>query len=600
MDQKRWQMLDELFNAGLELPPQERTAFWARECGGDEEMFSELRRWHDGYRAGEEIGLLEKAAWSLKIIKAEKADGRERQMEGQMIGHYKLKKRIGGGGMGDVYLADEMKPDYSREVALKLVKDELGDEDKKRFKEEMQILAKVEHENIARMYDGGSENGRLYIAMEYLRNWGSLRAYMNKQVGLPLNQIVNITTQLCDGLDAAHNEGIVHRDLKPENIMVIPDGKIWRAKAIDFGIAALPASTEAETRRPTKGFRGTPNYMSPEQAEGKTRDEIDRRSDIYSLGLVIYEMLTGQIAFEGGVYEIFRKQVEEYPQRPAKLNPKISKAVSDVVMRALEKQPAKRQQNMKQLARELEEAAQQSPATRLDRRQFAVVAGAVALLVLAGVVYRISSFRLNGGPTTALVSSATPAPSPSPPVAPENRLTLSLFAQAKGDKAELVSTETVFRNSAPDDETGGVRIAVEPAQKGYVYILEQDDQGKLNLLHPHPDNPKGKGLLSAGQQQFLPNQQDWFRFMGKPKTDSIYILFAENKGEPLFEAIEAAVERKRSYVAANAKSASELLEALQRRANELSAKPPANMQGLQKIISGKSPLVGVLKLNHQE
>jgi serine/threonine-protein kinase len=253
-----------------------------------------------------------------------------------------------------------------KKVVLKLVKDGLDHRNMRRFLDEMRILAKLEHENIARMYDGGSDNGQLYIAMEYLRKGVNLREFMvdpvrRKQTALPLDQVVSVTKQVCEGLDAAHNKGIVHRDLKPENIVIISEGEGLRVKVIDFGIAistnvTLTSATLLSARQLTSGIIGTPHYLSPEQAEGKTSGEIDHRSDVYSLGLVVYEMLTGERAFKGSLDALLRQHLENDSPPVSQLRPRLSAEVDRVVMRALRKDPNQRQQSVKELARELETA----------------------------------------------------------------------------------------------------------------------------------------------------------------------------------------------------------------------------------------------------
>lgn len=286
-------------------------------------------------------------------------------MIGEKFGHYKIKSRLGAGGMGDVYLADEQKTYFTREVVLKLVKDELNQAGKSRFLDEMRMLASLEHENIARMYDGGSEDGRLFIAMEYVRSGVNLRQFMlnpqtGKQTALPLGQVISVTKQACEGLEAAHRKGIIHRDLKPENIIVIPGEEGLRVKIIDFGIAAsiAPGFLPDTDRQLTQGICGTPAYLSPEQAAGKNRSEIDHRSDVYSLGLVAYEMLTGVLAFQGNFASLLRLHQENDPhpitQYCPQLGPQLGQAVNAVVMKALRKHPDQRHQSVKEFARELE------------------------------------------------------------------------------------------------------------------------------------------------------------------------------------------------------------------------------------------------------
>ena len=215
-------------------------------------------------------------------------------MKGETILHYRILEKIGEGGMGEVYLARDTKLD--RNVALKFLPKEFtkNKDARDRFKREAKAAAALNHVNIVTIYEVNEYEDQTYIAMEHvdgrtlkdmISDPGSRRA-----VPLPIDTVLNIATQIASGLAAAHEKGIVHRDIKPQNILVDKNNHV---KILDFGLAKLkgvsPLTRESSTL-------GTVNYMSPEQARGR---EVDQRSDIWSLGVVLYEMLTGELPFRG-------------------------------------------------------------------------------------------------------------------------------------------------------------------------------------------------------------------------------------------------------------------------------------------------------------
>jgi serine/threonine-protein kinase len=261
------------------------------------------------------------------------------------IGRYQIEKELGKGAMGLVYKATD--PNIGRAVALKTMRlDVHGIEQEemlRRFKNEARSAGVLSHPNIVTIYDAGEDQGLFYIAMEYIEGH-TLAEVLQQQRVLPVEQVISITRNICSGLDFAHAKGIVHRDIKPANIMVTPDGT---AKIMDFGIAKVSGSLTS-----TGQVLGTPNYMSPEQVKGR---QLDGRSDLFSLGVMLYEMLTGEKPFIGqGVTTIIYKIVNENPIPPRELDLTIHPGLSAVVTRALSKDPYERYQTGSELVRDLE------------------------------------------------------------------------------------------------------------------------------------------------------------------------------------------------------------------------------------------------------
>jgi serine/threonine protein kinase len=226
-------------------------------------------------------------------------------MIGQILSHYKILEKIGEGGMGEVYKAEDTK--LKRTIALKFLPKTMtaNAESRARFEQEAQVAAALNHPNIVTVYEIGEHDEQVFMAMEYVDG-----QTLKEKIAfhpLPLTEVLEITEKICEGLGAAHKAGIIHRDIKPQNILVDKNNHI---KILDFGLAKLkgvsPLTKEASTL-------GTVNYMSPEQAKGK---EVDQRTDIWSLGVVLYEMLTGELPFKGDyeqavIYSILNEQPEK-------------------------------------------------------------------------------------------------------------------------------------------------------------------------------------------------------------------------------------------------------------------------------------------------
>src|SRR5437870_1475445 len=296
MTRERWQKVKEIFQSALERAPGERSAFLASACGGDELLRKEVESLLASHeKSGEFIDSPAYEA-AAKLIVDDKAE----MKPDQTIGSYEITSFISRGGMGEVYLAQDRR--LSRRVALKILplsftkdSDRLG-----RFEQEARAASALNHPNIITIYEILKANSTHVIATEFVEG-ETLRQRLSHTV-LSLNQSLQIAIQIADALAAAHAAGIIHRDIKPENLMLRPDGYV---KVLDFGLAKLaeqtPSAIAAEA--PTKQVRtgsgmvlGTAGYMSPEQARGKI---VDARSDIFSLGAVIYEMTTQRKPFDG-------------------------------------------------------------------------------------------------------------------------------------------------------------------------------------------------------------------------------------------------------------------------------------------------------------
>lgn len=300
-------------------------------------------------------------------------------------GRYQIIEELGKGGMGKVYRALDKK--LNEEVALKLIKHEIASDKKtlERFSNELKIARKIVHKNVGRMYELMEEKGTHFITMEYVSG-EDLKSFIRRSRQLNVGTAIVIARQVCDGLAEAHRQWVVHRDLKPNNIMIDKEGN---ARIMDFGIAR---SLKEKGITGAGVMIGTPEYMSPEQVEGK---ETDQRSDVYSLGVILYEMVTGQVPFEGDTpFTIGVKHKSEMPKDPKDLNTQIPEDLSRMILKCMEKDKEVRYQSAGELRSELEMIEKGIPTTErviskrkpITSREITVTFGVKKLFVPALVV----------------------------------------------------------------------------------------------------------------------------------------------------------------------------------------------------------------------
>lgn len=283
---------------------------------------------------------------------------------------YEMLGELGRGGMGIVFKVRDRET--GEVLAVKVLKPEIAANPQvlERFKNELRLAHKITHRHVARLYDLHRDRESVYLSMEFVEG-ESLRSVLQREGKLEVKRGLEIARQLAAGIAEAHRQSIVHRDLKPENIMIGADGEL---KVMDFGISR----SYAEDVTVTGSVVGTPAYMAPEQAEGRT---LDHRTDIYAFGLILYEMFTGEAAFKGDTaVTVALKQIRERPTSPSTLTPSMPKGVEAAILRCLEKDPAARFASIEEAMRALDGVYTPAPASaRMGRRKWIAAAAAVAL-----------------------------------------------------------------------------------------------------------------------------------------------------------------------------------------------------------------------------
>lgn len=341
MDAKRWEKIKTLFEAAQELEPEEREKFLAKACVGDKDLRREVENLIASFESSESFmqnpAVAEAASLfeDKKTLVANQTTGDLSNgafVAGTVLAsRYRIIGLLGKGGMGEVYRAEDIKLDQT--VALKFLPDKLEKNKSalQRFIGEVRIARQVAHGNVCRVFDIAEIDGRHFLSMEYI-DGDDLSSLLRRIGRLPSERAIEIARQLCVGLHAIHSAGILHRDFKPANIIIDSKGK---ARITDFGIAGVEAEIANESLR-----IGTPAYMSPEQITG---NEISQKSDIYALGLVLYEIFTGKQAFSAdSISELIKKHQSETPTNPSDYVKGIDPLVESVIFQCLEKNPQDR------------------------------------------------------------------------------------------------------------------------------------------------------------------------------------------------------------------------------------------------------------------
>src|SRR5215813_1471860 len=352
MNAQRWQQVNDLFHSAVERAPEERAAFLDAACSGDESLRREVKSLLASHERTENF--IESPAFEIAPELLVRDGGGA--LIGELIGHYLIERLIGLGGMGEVYLARDTQ--LGRKVALKFLPESLTADEAQlsRFKNEARTASALNHPNILTVYEIGAEGNLQFIATEFIEGI-TLRAALASG-RMSADKTLEIAVQVASALAAAHDAGVVHRDIKPENIMLRPDGY---AKVLDFGIAKLTEqsrtsddhkveTTALQQTRPGLVL-GTAHYMSPEQARGQ---KVDARSDIWSLGAVLYEMVAGNPPFRGETpSDCIAAILTAEPAPLSSISPDVPAKLESILQNALRKNTDERYQTIKEMLAEL-------------------------------------------------------------------------------------------------------------------------------------------------------------------------------------------------------------------------------------------------------
>lgn len=561
MNATRLRQIEDIYHAAANTAPGHRETLLNSECGDDDVLLQEVRSLLSYDEISDSLIDGSPDALAAEMFR----DELEIELIGTIVGHYTIERLLGEGGMGKVYLADDTL--LSRKVALKILPQSLVEQSDrlKRFKQEAKAASDLNHPNILTIHEFGADEGSSYIVTEFI-DGVTLREKMRDQ--LSLSETMDIAIQAASALAAAHNAGIVHRDIKPENIMIRRDGFL---KVLDFGLAkfSMPApgtGSEAATMFRTEPGKvmGTPNYMSPEQARGLA---LDARTDIWSLGVIIYEMATGKLQFAGPTQTDVLVAILNQPVPMMDIFERDAPTeLRGVIEKALAKNASQRYGNIEELASDLKRICNRlefetelkrtqadpnltraihgrEPVTQVlraagsaaavtsvpvaasdDRRKYVfgfVIAVAAFSLIVAAMAWYNSRPQAVAADPAIVIQPAVPAPLRTLTYS----LTVQSFTDGRYKEPFTLSGEMLFRNR------DRVRINVKGVQPGYLYILNQgpnDAAGKAsyNILFPTPATNDGLAFLGANEEIQIPGQS-WFELDEKEGSELVWLVWSE-------------------------------------------------------------------------
>ena len=557
MNPERWQQISRIFKSAISLDGEARAAYVAGKCGSDESLRVEVEKLIASHQqASDENFIGGHAAEDAAKLLLGDDDARAHTTalnNGQQLGSYLILKKLGAGGMGEVYLAKDSRLD--RTVALKLLSPDVSSDKRRmqRFLQEAKVASSLNQPNILTIYEFGEVKELTFLATEFI-DGQTLREHLHGQ-RLKLPEILDIAIQVLAALDAAHEASIVHRDIKPENVMIR-----WRdhvVKVLDFGLAKVTekrpsvlvehdSDLEAATAFKTAPgiIMGTINYMSPEQAQAHA---VDVRTDIWSTGVMIYEMVAGLMPFSGATTSHTIVQILEKDPVPLSQVTKepIPAELERIVSKAMVKEPDDRYQtakdmliDLRSLKKQLDLKAEIDRTSSPDVQRVVVrTAGepskkrvlliAIAVMVLAtGAIFAVSVWRSRRERAATAVVTPTPAP-----VAAEERTLNYWITVQKFKDGEAFEDPFRMAGEINFESTYQIRVNVRSPQPGYLYIFNEgpttSSSPEFNVIFPSKTANKGSSFLTAGNVLQIP-EESWLAFDKQQGVEKLWLVFSEN------------------------------------------------------------------------
>ena len=573
MTPERWQQISRLFKSAMSLDSEARAAYLGSV---DESLREEVEKLLESHQKASDEKFIDgnAAEANAELLIGEDEPGEQqppRLSKGQQLGSYVIVDTLGAGGMGEVYLAKDSRLD--RTVALKVLSHDIASDKRRmqRFSQEAKIASSLNQPNILTIFEFGEIDDLTFLATEFI-DGETLRDYLRAKK-LKIVEIIDIAIQVLAALDAAHEARIVHRDIKPENVMIRRRDRV--VKVLDFGLAkaterksSVLTNQESEAATAFKTaphtVMGTINYMSPEQAQAQP---VDERTDIWSTGVMIYEMVAGLMPFKGAtmshtIVQILEKDpvpLTQFAQRKAPAE------LERIVGKALSKSPDERYQTAKDMLIDLRNLKKRldveaeiertsSPDTpkvtaadevveRGPQKKRVLAIALIGMALATAAIFGVNMWR---------ASRTRPAPSVTPPVPVEERtltywITVQKFRNNRPYKDEFTLASEI--NFEADYQ---IRVNVRSPQAGYLYILnegppEGTTQPEFVMLFPSPTSNNGSPLITADQVVQIP-EQSWIQFDKQQGTEKLWLVFGSD-AIPELEAVKEFVNpRKRGLI----------------------------------------------------